>query len=106
MGDCRANLYALPSSWPYNSFVMKQLKDAAVVVAVPYDRLACMSWSALPVCQTQLQLHARWQAGHCLEEPCAEQDAACLLCGCQFGGPINLQIKCRLNLWINSLFLD
>ena len=43
MGDCRANLCALPSSWPYSSSVMKQLKDAAVVVAVPYDRLACMS---------------------------------------------------------------
>jgi hypothetical protein len=43
MGDCRVNLCALPSPWPYSSSVMKQLKDAAVVVAVPYDRLACMS---------------------------------------------------------------
>jgi hypothetical protein len=47
MGDCRANLCALPRGWPYvdvySSSEMKQLKDAAIVVAVPYDRLACMS---------------------------------------------------------------
>jgi hypothetical protein len=47
MGDCRANLCALPRGWPYvdvySSSEMKQLKDAAIVVVVPYDRFACMS---------------------------------------------------------------